>query len=327
MTRDRGQQRERNRQTAWRATSLRRWVARLSVAWGLLAVIQGTLWAQTGWAQDIGAVVEVEGTAEISRAGATTPAAIGASIAQGDVLRTSRPGRLVVVFQDNSVLTAGDDSELTVDSQVFDRDAGLARSVLRLLRGRIRTLVSEYYDRPGTEFRVETPTAVVGVRGTEFVIVFDPVAEVTDAVGVSGRAEVHSVIDEVGHGVFITAREITTVRRGQYPTSPPRRLDDEEFREYLEGLEFVGHGKPESLAAVQPLLTGSGVPAPDRLANLPAPPIPVAQGTGIGPAPAVPGETARDVFDTHNAGGVTTQSPSVIDATDGLTQGQVGYHF
>lgn len=291
-----------------------------------LAVVLTIASARLALAQEIGTIAQLEGSAEIGRSGGWTPAAIGAAIFKGDTVRTRRPGRLAMVFQDDSVVTIGDESELVVDDQVFERDGGLAQSVFRLLRGRIRALVSEYYERPGTEFRIETVTAVIGVRGTEFVIVFDPVAAVTDTVGLSGRAEVHSVLDRVGHAVFITAREATTVTRGQYPT-PARRLDDETFRQYVQGLEFVGNGKLESLAAVQPLLTGSGVPAPDRLANLPAPPMPIAQTGAIGYAPSAPGETPQDVSNSHNAGGVAQQPPSVIEATHGLSEGLVGIHF
>jgi len=294
--------------------------ARLGVPVAVLALL--LLGVRLGMAQEIGTVAELEGTADVGRAGVWTPASIGAAIQPGDTLRTGSPGRLAVVFQDDSVVTVGDDSELVVDEQIFERDAGIARSVMHLLWGRIRALVSEYYERRGTEFRIETVTAVTGVRGTEFVIVFDPVAEVTDAVGVSGRAEVHSVLDRVKHAVFITAQEITTVTRGKYPT-PARRLDDDSFGQYVHGLAFVGHGKPESLAAVQPLLTGSIVPPPDRLANLPAPPIPVGQPVATGVTPTSPGETATDRVNSQNAGGVAQQPPAVLESP----QGRLGIHF
>ena len=283
-------------------------------AWAALALVVLTLHAAA--AQEIGTVAAAENVAEIGRAGSWMRALIGAAIQPGDTLRTGKPGQLVVVFQDDSVVTVGEDTELVVDEQVFEPDRGVASSLMHLLRGRIRALVSDYYERRGTEFRIETKTAAVGVRGTEFVIVFNPLTEATDAVGVSGRAEVHSLLDRVRHAVFITAQEITTVTRGKYPT-PARRLDDDSFRLYLQGLTFVGHGKPESLAAVQPLLTGSGIPAPDRLGNLPAPPV----ATGV--TKTSPGETAINRSNSRNAGGVAQQPPAVLDSP----VGQAGIHF
>ena len=221
-------------------------------------------------AHEVGTIASVEGTVELGRAGTWTTAAMGTAVARGDSLRTGQPGRVRVVFQDDSVLTMADGSELTIDEQVVDRTRGVARSLLHLLQGKVRAVVSEYYERRGSAFTIETATAVVWVRGTEFVIVFDPVAEVSDVVGVSGRAEVHSPRDRVGHGVFVTAGEITTVMRGRYPT-PARRLRDEEFRQYLDHLEFIGAGKPESLVAGLPLVTGAGVPEGERATLMPGP--------------------------------------------------------
>jgi hypothetical protein len=295
-------------------------------AFGVAAAALVLLFAvRLGAAQEIATVAEVEGAAEIGRAGAWLAAATGAAIQQGDTLRTGKPGRLVIVFQDDSLVTVGDDSELVIDEQVFEPDTGIARSLMHLLHGGIRALVSEYYERSGNEFRVDTKSAVVGVRGSEFIVVFNPATGATDVVGVGGRAEVHSVRDLVGHAVFITAREATTVMLGQYPT-PLRRLSEDSFRHYLQGFKFVGRGKPESLAAVQPLLRGGSVPAPDRLASLPAPPMPVAQAVVSG-ARSAPGETPHDVFSQQNAAGVAGQPPSVVEATEGFTQGRVGIHF
>jgi hypothetical protein len=201
-------------------------------------------------------------------AGTWSSAAVGAAVERGDSLRTGRPGGVRVVFQDDSVLAMADASELRIDEETVDSNRGVAHSLFRLLRGKVRTVVSEYYERRGSVFTIETVTAVVGVRGSEFVIVFDPVAEVSEVVGVSGRAEVHSPLDRVGHAVFVTAGEITTVMRGRYPT-PPRRLRDEEFRQYLDHVEFIGSGKPESLVAGLPLVTGAGVPEGERATLVP----------------------------------------------------------
>jgi len=40
------------------------------------------------------------------------------------------------------------------------------RSLMKLLRGKVRATVGSYYQKTGTQYEVETPTAVAGVRGT-----------------------------------------------------------------------------------------------------------------------------------------------------------------
>ncbi len=250
-------------------------------------------------AQEVGTVATAEGSAEVGRADTWRAATAGTAVHVGDVIRTGQPGRVRVVFQDDSVLNVGDNSQLMIDEQVFDPNAGPPRSLMRLLQGKVRALVSEYYQQIGAAYEIETATAVSGVRGTEFVVTYRPEAALTEVVGISGRVEVHSVLDRAARGVYVTAGELAAVRKGQLPTKPPR-LDEDTFRQYLEGLEFIGSGRPESLTVDHPLLGGVSVPEPDR-----APAPSVAQDMG-----GVPG-TERD------AASLLNQPPAVIEAVTG----------
>jgi hypothetical protein len=221
----------------------------------------------------VGSVADLTGDAQLGRGGAWSAVAIGTEVALGDTVRTGRPGRLRIVFRDDSVLAVADDTEVRIDEQVFDPDAGSVSTLLRLLKGKVRSLLSDYYKQYGASYEVETPVAIASVRGTEFVITYDPGAAVSDVVGVNGRTEVHSVLDRVGHGVFVTRMELTRVFRGRYPT-PPRKIGDALFRQYLAGTEFVGEGRAESLVVDDPVLAGTQVPQSDRAEEFPplAPP-------------------------------------------------------
>jgi hypothetical protein len=214
-------------------------------------------------AQGLGTVASMDGAAEVDRDGVTTPVRIGTVVDLGDVLRTTSAGRLRIVFEDDTVLAVGRDTELVIAQPLFDpRQAG-SRSLLRLRRGRMRVLVDDRYRRSGASFEVETATGIARVRGTEFVIVYDPVAEVTDVVGVADQVAVHSVLDRVGRGVVVSSRELSKVYRGQFPTIP-EKLTETLFRQYLDGLEFIGEGEPESLTVGDSILLGATVDDPER---------------------------------------------------------------
>jgi len=280
-------------------------------------------------AQEVGTIAEVAGSVELQHGGTWSAVALGQPLEQGDALRTGRPGRVRVVFQDNSVLTMADASEVSLAEVRIDRNKGLAQTVWRLVQGQVRAVVSEYYERPRSRFQIETVTAVAGVRGTEFVITFDPVAATSEVVGVSGRVEVHSTKDRVGHAVYITTQELTTVTRGAYPT-PAKRLPGERYRQYLEKLTVIGAGKPESFAVVQPVVSGTSVPETERAAAVTAPLVIVTQPTtAVVPvtAPAgsitstVPGQSINDL--RPDAGNLLQQSPPVVEQT----QGKLGIHF
>ncbi len=212
----------------------------------VLACLAALAMAQMARAEDVGTVAGVEGTAEIGRGGAFAPATEGDTVALGDEIRTGRPGRVRLLFRDESTVVVSDDSQLTVDENVFNPDQGEVKSLLGLVQGKVSAAVGEYYHRPGTSFEVKTATAVAGVRGTEFIISYDTAQEVTEVVGISGHVIVHSLADPTGPGVLVTANEATTVERNKAP-SAPNRLDDRLFRQRIEQIQFSARGASQSL--------------------------------------------------------------------------------
>lgn len=229
-----------------------------------VVILMQALLAGAAQAQSAGVVATFDGTVEIGREGVWAPAVIGGSVEVGDVIRTGTPGRVRISLRDDSVINLGDASEMVIDEQVFNPAAGEARSVFELLNGKVRAIVSEHYREPRAAFEVKTVTAVSGVRGTDFIMVHDRDTRLTQIVGVSGLVDVNGSIDPEGHGVVVGPQEISEVVRGRYPT-PPRRLEETTFRQYLDGLEFIGFGSPESLLFDNPIFDGEFVPPADRV--------------------------------------------------------------
>lgn len=260
-------------------------------------------------AQEVGTVAAAEGSGDIGRGGNWQAAKVGDPVQQGDELRTGHPGRLRIVFQDDSVLTVTDDSHLTIDEQVFDPSRGTARSLVGLLQGKVSALVSDYYHRAGSNYEIKTATAVAGVRGTEFTMAYDPRNELTEVVGISGHVEVHSATDPSAPGVLVTARESTEIARGRGPTTP-RQLEDRLFRQQMEGIEFIRIGRGETLSLDHPLSTGVSVPQPDKAQAMTGTTVPHTAPTG-------------DMGDKRDAGSLVGKSPSVLRAM----KGQLGIEF
>jgi len=228
----------------------------------VLGVVFPLLCTQGLAAQEVGQVVAAEGTAEILRGTAVTPAQAGIAVAKGDELRTGRPGRLRVMFQDQSVVTLGDDSRLTVDEQVFDPERSQAQSTVSLVKGKVSSIVSAYYNWSGSKYEVKTPTAVAGVRGTELVVIYDDDLDSTEVLGFSGQIRVHSLVDPDAPWVLVTAGQVSTVARNRPPTKP-QQMNEQRFRQELEGLDFFGAGVGYHLSLPDPLATGS-IPLADR---------------------------------------------------------------
>src|SRR6185295_4928026 len=123
-------------------------------------------------AQDVGNVASVTGNAEVGHGGQWKPATAGMGVQLGDELRT-KDGRMRVVFQDDSVLNLAENTTLTVDDQVFQPEQGSFKSLMKVIRGKVRATVGSVYQKPGSAYEIETPTAVAGVRGTTFIVSFN----------------------------------------------------------------------------------------------------------------------------------------------------------
>jgi hypothetical protein len=93
----------------------------------------------------------------------------------GDTLITEKGSRVTLLMQDNSVLTLTAQSKLVLDRAVYNPDQGRRDTKLQLLLGRMRAIVSKLAGK--TSFTVKTPTALAGVRGTDFALAVAPSPE------------------------------------------------------------------------------------------------------------------------------------------------------
>ena len=213
-------------------------------------------------AEPVGSIAAIEVRAEIRRGGAWQPAALGDAVEMGDVIRTDDEGRVRLVLADSSVVVVASKSEISIDQHVFRPDDNSATSLLQLLGGKVRAIVSEYY-KAGGSFEVRTRNSISGVRGTDFVVVHDVASEVSEVIGVSGAVSVRGL---TAAAVEVTAMQLSTIEKDRDPSSPVT-LTEEQFRYYLDGLEFVGGGRPESLLFNQPVLVDDLVPKPERASD------------------------------------------------------------
>ena len=249
---------------------------------GLLLLLGGVAHAQS----PAGTVAALQGTAEAQHGGQTTwrQLALRTDVFVGERVRTGDASRLKLLMRDDSVITLGARSELTIDEQVVREQGGISR--LGALVGAVRAVVTDRYGNRGASFEVKTPTAVAGVRGTGFVVLVDDGGKRTRVVGLYDVTWVRSITDTRGRSeVRIGPGQITEVVAGAQPTAP-RDLGDAE-RDALVA--------PTTIVPAAP--TGDGT-----------------QGAAA-PGAAAPTEGSGDLGDPATPGppsGLPTQRPDAV---------------
>lgn len=158
-------------------------------------------------------------TARVSRiqgdvSGRRGPLEAGATIGSGDEIVTGENGSTTIELSDGSLLTLQPGSRLSVQSLEVLRGTSQQDAELRLHSGRVESQAAKQRG-PAARFRILTPTAAVGVRGTRFRVGAEEPgaqpgttrAEVTDgAVGV--EAGNNSLALKEGFGVVAAAGSI-----------------------------------------------------------------------------------------------------------------------
>lgn len=119
---------------------------------------------------DIGRVKKVSGEAFIERAGNKVRAVPGMTLEPGDVLVTGPGGRLSVTFIDNSRFAAGPDSRVSVDRFEFNATTHEGAFESRLQRGSLAVISGQIAKAKRDAMKLRTPTSILGVRGTRFIV-------------------------------------------------------------------------------------------------------------------------------------------------------------
>jgi hypothetical protein len=133
-----------------------------------LAVLFG-LTAAAG-AAEIAQIKVVKGQVSIERQGKTLPATVGVRLQTSDTVRTGADGSVGITMDDDSLLSAGPNSVLSLDHYAFDPTTNQGRLDTSLNKGTLAVISGRIAKQAPDAMTVRTPTAILGVRGTEFVV-------------------------------------------------------------------------------------------------------------------------------------------------------------
>jgi hypothetical protein len=128
---------------------------------------------------DVGLVKVSQGTVMVERAGARMPAPVGTALQASDVIVTGADGAAGITFTDNSLVSVGPDSVFAIEKYAFDNTTYAGEFQGSLSKGRLAAVSGKMVKQAPESMKIRTPSAIMGVRGTEFVVQVDEPAAST----------------------------------------------------------------------------------------------------------------------------------------------------
>ena len=135
---------------------------------GLLAI--SILGFSVQAAEQAGMIKVSKGAVSIERDGQRMAAVVGTPVMVADRLRTRDDGSVGLTLRDNTLLSAGPNSLLVVDKFAYDNAAQDGKMALTIRKGTLSVASGKIAKRTPESVDFHTPTSILGVRGTEFVI-------------------------------------------------------------------------------------------------------------------------------------------------------------
>ena len=123
---------------------------------------------------EIGEISELKGNGEITRVNSNDSfsAEIASDIFSYDDVRTGN-GRLAIQFLDDSIVKLTEHSKLIIDEYIFDPDPSKSKMALNMASGTARFISGAFGKINKENITINTPTATIGIRGTDFTTTVD----------------------------------------------------------------------------------------------------------------------------------------------------------
>jgi hypothetical protein len=142
-------------------------------------------------ADPIGKVVEIKGAAWAESPAGRRELKLDGQVFKAETLSTDKGALLEVKFTDDSTLNLKELSRVALSEYSLDTNPSLCKQAFKFLRGALNMVTGKIVTRNSNQFKVETPLAVLGVRGTEFFVQQTSSGE--ENIGVTAMDKPHTV--------------------------------------------------------------------------------------------------------------------------------------
>ena len=103
----------------------------------------------------------------------------GSKIFFGDTIISKSKSNAQILFLDQTVLTLGEETELTIDEFVYDPNSQDGSFVSTVKTGTVKFITGQISKKNPDNLEVKVPAGTLGARGTEFVVLSESMNEST----------------------------------------------------------------------------------------------------------------------------------------------------
>lgn len=158
-----------------------------------------------------GKIVAMKGDATIIKGSEQIDAKLGSEIAKNDELKTGKNSKLQLLFDDNTVITIGNNSHFKVNEYLFSDNN--VQAEFGLLKGTFRTITGKIGKVAPSKFQLKSKTSSIGIRGTQILskmaIQGDRIVCIEGEILITHLASGKTIILKAGEFVDVSAKNDT----------------------------------------------------------------------------------------------------------------------
>jgi hypothetical protein len=197
----------------------------LATTWAAAALLVFAAGARSESPDPIGTVTAVQREVTVTHAAQMDVAlvSLGSSVFSQDLYQTQDASRLKLLFQDDSILTLGERTSLTITENIYNPAKSQRSTVVDMAQGSVRALVGKVFSGTGSKFEIRSPTAAAAARGTYFIVWTtgegkDLLTFVLN-IGESGHVSVRNIDLRIAGSVELGQNDYTMIEKGKSPTA------------------------------------------------------------------------------------------------------------
>lgn len=239
-----------------------------------------------------------------SKSGTAAKAKIGQKVFPSDKIKAGADSRAKIVMIDKNEINISPDSEIVIENYTFKPEENKKSVLINVLYGKVRAKVEQKYDSGENKFQIKTPTAVAGVRGTDFITGFNSATKESSVITFKGKVEfgLPGKNGAILNPVMVTPGMQSSMA-GSTPPPPPVAVPKTELKEMDKSSDAVavntglpaggpageavaGTGEAREPSSMGSMVTPEDLPVSNGAAPALPPSTPAVTNPVVGPPPA-----------------------------------------